>query len=203
MRRRIKLDTSTTIHDFSFLMKVLMVFFLVILITLINPPKKAEESPLVGDIVIESYWDDQRDVDVDLWIQGPGDTNPVGFSRRSDVQSSFLRDDVGFRNDSSGRNFEIAAVRGIKEGLYIVDVHLYSTSNDVTPGPIKVKVIGAITRFGYGRREIFNRTVELKTTGHEDTAASFSIDSDGNLVPGSVQFNYVPLIGNPEIGREP
>jgi hypothetical protein len=170
-------------------MKVLMVFFLVIIITLIAPVKKtADSGPIMGDIVIDASWPD-GDVDIDLWVQAPKDLGPVGYSRRSDAQTSYLRDDIGERNDSSGRNYELAAIRGLEPGRYVVNLHLYSIR--VGPLPQRVKVVAAITKQGAARRELAVVDVDLVADGQELTAFSFELDASG--LPGPISREFIEL----------
>ncbi len=191
MRRRPKVDVGTTIHDFSFLMKVLMVLFLVIVITMINPAKEEKtSSPVAGDIAVEAHWADDANVDVDLWVRGPQDVMAVGYSRRSDQQFSYVRDDVGTRNDPTGANYEFSFSRGRAPGLYVINLHLYSSAGH--PKPIRVRVVATAILDGT-RTVLAHRDVDLLEDGEEQTVFSFELDAAGNIMPESMSQDLIPL----------
>lgn len=193
MRRRPKFNISTTIHDYSFLMVVFFGLLCAILITLINPTKADKDSPTSGDMMVEAHWVDGLDVDVDLWVRGPQDASAVGYSNRAGKQCSYLRDDVGMRNDLAPRNFEIVACRGLVSGRYIVNIHLYNARE--TSPPIDVEVVVSLTPQAGPRVEIARHSIQLQEDGHEATAVTFILDEAGAVVPGSVQTGFIPLRG--------
>lgn len=194
MRRKLKLNTHTTFEGVTFLLRVMMTLFLALVVTMVNPTKKDDADPggvVMGGITVEAHWPDGSTADVDLWVRGPKDGAAVGYSRRSDKQFSYLRDDVGRNNDSTPLNFEFSAARGIFPGIYVVNLHLYTPVGDGEPLP--VTAIASITRPGQGRLELATAVVSLTEVGQETTAFSFELDKDGALVPGSVAHNFIPL----------
>lgn len=191
MRRRTKSSAGTVLHDFSFLMKVFMVLVLCIIMTLINPNKPAEPStPSAGDIAVEAHWPDGLDVDVDLWVQGPEDSAPVGYSRRADKQFSYVRDDIGLARDSTQRNYEFSFSRGVAPGRYVINVHLYSGRSQPLPVPVRVVVTMTV---GGEKVEVASREVLLEEVGQEQTAFSFELDALGRVIPGSVSTAYIRM----------
>ena len=191
MRRRYRPGIHTALHDFAFLTKVMSVLFLVILIQFINPitEEVASKSPVAGDLAVEIHWPDKMDADVDLWVQGPRDVAPVGYSRRSDQQFSYLRDDIGNLNDATGKNYEFSFARGLGEGIYIVNIHLYNYNH---PGTVPVKVVITLSN-GPKKRELAVVDLIMQSEGQEKTAVVFEMTRDGT--PFNVQSlpDTIPL----------
>lgn len=191
MRRRPRFDPGHVIHGFTFMMRVLVVLFLAMVATMVNPGKRDQSlSPSAGDMTIEAHWPDTINVDVDLWVRGPHDRRGVGYSHTSDRQFSLVRDDRGSLGDTTERNFEMCFARGLGAGTYVVNLHLYGLRQE--PPPITVRVVAAVTT-PTGRVELASRDVYLTRDGEETTAFSFELDSAGVLVPGSVSEVYIPL----------
>lgn len=142
-----------------------------------------------GDIAVEAVWPKEMDVDVDLWVKAPSDQMAVGYSRRADIQSSYVRDDVGHRGDPSDLNFETSFIRGLVPGRYIVNLHLYS-ARGVPSIPVKVVAYFAA---GSGGTPIAKREVILTENGEERTAFSFVVGQDGKLETDSVSDANIPL----------
>jgi hypothetical protein len=76
-------------------------------------------------------WPDAADTDVDLWVQGPGDV-PVGYSNKGGRLFNLLRDDLGLQSDAAKINYESSFSRGIVEGEYVINVHLYKSKYTVS-----------------------------------------------------------------------
>ena len=53
--------------------------------------QNTEEQKSPGNVVVEMHWPDELDVDVDLWVQAPGDI-PVGFFNQGSRFLNLLRD---------------------------------------------------------------------------------------------------------------
>ncbi len=77
------------------------------------------ESVSPGNILIELFWDKNKNADVDLWVKAPGE-KPVGYSNKSSVVFNLLRDDLGISSDPESRNQELVVGRGLHQGEYIV-----------------------------------------------------------------------------------
>lgn len=153
-------------------------FIVIVLIPFIADKKPSEESIQQGNVIIEMYWDDKQNIDVDLWILVPGDV-PVGYSNLGGKYSNLLRDDLGDRNDISGKNMEIATTRGIFPGEYIVNAHLFSLKTGALP--VAVRVVVSVKVDDKSRaNQILARTVELVRDGHEKTVFRFYLDALGN-----------------------
>src|SRR5690606_40575934 len=104
---------GTVFRDMIRLALAGFVAIVVLLLPHINPPgdAKAVVDP-PGNIMVEAVWPEDLDVDVDLWVQAPGDT-PVGYSNKSGRFFNLLRDDLGQVADATKLNYEVSYSRGI------------------------------------------------------------------------------------------
>lgn len=120
-------STSTVFRDVIFLALMGFMAIVILLLPFINPPQKEdlEEKIPPGNIIIEMFWDNSINVDIDLWLQGPGD-NVVGYSSLGGKLFNLLRDDLGFSSDISEQNYEVAFSRGVVGGEYTVNVMYYA-----------------------------------------------------------------------------
>jgi hypothetical protein len=156
--------------DFLFL--TLLAFIL-----LVNPPtEQSDRAP--GNISVQIAWP-EGDIDVDLWLFGPGQAKPVGWSNRGSNLFNLLRDDVGNANDRLKLNYENAYSRGVPDGEYIINVHCYRCGG-ATPVDVEIRKTS-----GTGQQTLlFTELVNL--VGKEElTVVRFRLDKDGNLIPGS------------------
>lgn len=156
-----------------------VILFLVAVIH-INPeadPNEETETP-PGNVVVNIFWQDDINVDVDLWVKGPGDKTPVGYSNRAGKTFNLLRDDLGSVNDDTEMNFENSYSRGIPDGEYIINVHMYANKELPQTWPIPVKVIVTMMAPENGKEsktEIFAGTINLDHHSAEVTAIRFNI----------------------------
>lgn len=176
------------------IMLALAGFITVVLLLLphVNPPGTAEdtdESP--GNVIVELRWPDEMDVDVDLWVEAPGD-RPVGYSNKGGAVFNLLRDDLGHVTDLTGLNYEFAYSRGVPSGAYTINVHLYRNREDVYPIPVTIAV-SVKKSIQASAKPILSTNVELGREGEEITAVRFRLDESGRLIPGSVHDLPRPL----------
>jgi hypothetical protein len=142
-----------------------------------------DEQKAPGNVVVEIHWPDALDVDVDLWVEAPGDI-PVGFFNQGSRYFNLLRDDLGQEGDPTGRNYEISYSRGIPEGEYTVNVHMYGPLPPGTTVPVDV-VVSVKPAFSL-LVPIVRTQVTLLRKNQEETAARFRLTADGDLVDGSL-----------------
>ena len=180
-------DSSGTIFR-DVIMLALMGFVVIVILLLphINPSKFDENVDInpPGNVIVEIRWPDELDTDVDLWVQGPGDV-PVGYSNKGGVLFNLLRDDLGHSGDVTKINYENSFSRGIVEGEYTVNLHLYRNMSGVIPIEVIV-VVSVKTNSDAATKQILTRTVELKSVGEELTIFRFELDKNGKLDPESV-----------------
>src|SRR5262245_5290874 len=187
-------ETLTVWLDTALLMLGGFILMTVLMMTVINPKAQSaetsgEQSP--GSIIVEAQWADDLDADVDLWVSAPGD-RPVGYSNKSGVVFNLLRDDLGRYQDMTDYNYEVAYSRGMPAGEYVANVHLYR-GFQVTY-PIDVKLVAMVKpEPNDTARELAVTTVQLRHGNDQVTAFRFRLDSDGALVPGSLNTVFKEL----------
>jgi hypothetical protein len=147
----------------------------VLVLAQINPVAKNQESlPPPGTIAVLACWP-PGPVDVDLWVSDPKDTKSVGYSRKSGLVWSLLRDDMGIVNDDSPINCESAFARSTPAGEYVVNIHGYSIPGDLVTVHIEVALNGAF---------LTKADMDVRAR-QERTVIRFKLDGEGNLVPNS------------------
>lgn len=178
-------STSTLFRDVIMLALAGFVTLVMLLVPHVNPKAVAEEtSKSPGNLTVELRWPDDINADVDLWVEAPGDT-PVGYSNKGGQVFNLLRDDLGDTADLTGLNYEFTYSRGVPEGEYAVNVHLYRNAAAVYPIPTTVVV--SLKKPGYrSAKQLLVSKVDLTHQGEESTVFRFQLDEKANLVAGSV-----------------
>lgn len=185
---------ETVFRDVIFLALAGFVAVVIMLLPHLNPPAKASGEVLSpGNVIVELRWPDERNVDVDLWVQAPGDV-PVGYSNKGGKVFNLLRDDLGFQADSARLNYEVSYSRGVPSGEYTVNVHLYRNFAGRLPMPVDV-MVSVKKDAQTSAVQILSTKLTLKTEGEELTAFRFALDKDGKLRAGSVHDLPKPLRG--------
>lgn len=175
---------------FNILLGFILLFFLAILF--IKPAEKTGKVDIDAQYIITVSWPDGSPDDVDTWIRDPGG-NTIWFRNRSSNLVHLDRDDRGMLNDTLNvggtdieipLNQEIAAIRGIVPGEYVVNVHYYE-SETAAPVPVSVKVskvnpVYTVAYYG---------VTTLESKGIEKTAVRFSVASNGDII----DINQLPL----------
>lgn len=163
--------------DLMMMLFLAMGAVLYLILPLINIPEKKEADretpPPQGNLMVELYWPDNINTDVDLWVMSEADGIPVGYSNKGGPLFNLLRDDLGTTYDISGRNMEIAYSRGLPDGEYIVNAHLFSLKSAKLPIPIRI-VVAMKKDDDAPYQQLFTVTGELLFVGHEKTMARFS-----------------------------
>lgn len=173
-----------------------LVFMVVIVFLLIKveTAKATAQAEPPGNLMVNVTWP-EGNTDVDLWVTGPGEPVPVGYSNKGGVLWNLLRDDLGNWPDAMKFNFENAYTRGIVPGTYWLNLHCYSCK--VFPVPVDVEVS---INPGTGEKDNKSATKILLTTrvvlskpGQERTAVSFKMDGAGKIDDASLNSIYRPL----------
>jgi hypothetical protein len=189
---RHEVETSYTLIDIQQSIILVFMMLLALIFTLVkleqNAKDKAINSP--GDIIVQLFWENEKHVDLDLWIKAPGD-QPVGYSNPSSVIFNLLRDDLGLTNDISGINEEVAYTRGKPDGEYIINVHSFSGG----PHPTIAKIIVSKRTDSRTVVTFWTGTFEFKSNGIEHTFIRFYI-KDG-VVNSDYNFVQHPLRSKP------
>lgn len=192
-------ESSIVFRDVILLALTGFISMVVLLLPFVNPPTEEEKSSYPpGNVIVELFWDNNRDVDIDLWVQAPEDI-PVGYSNKGGLFFNLLRDDLGKYKDSTPVNYEVSYSRGINVGKYIANLHLYR--EDKTPfKPIDAEmVISVVDPYTNKRKQILKSKKKLKVIGEEITIFQFNLNKKGELDTNSINNNYVKLrSGNKE-----
>lgn len=169
------------------ILALVLIITLMIAIFNVEQQKKTEEGINLGNMTVTAVWQ-SGDIDVDLWLLGPGEKKGIGYSNRQGVVWNYVRDDLGNGSDLTGLNFENAITRGLPEGEYTINLHLYRTKTE--PVPVEVEI--AISKRA-GLERIKLKTIVLVREGQEVTVINFKIDKDGNIDESSRNSVFKPL----------
>ena len=188
-------------------MDIMMLLFLgvgailLVAISMIHDPRERLNTapPPQGNMMFELYWPDGMDADVDLWVKSGTTGQAVGYSNKSGPLLNLLRDDLGQRADISGRNMEIIYSRGIPDGEFIVNVHLYSLKHAKMPLPVRV-VVSAKPGKDKPYKQLFSVSGNLEFEGQEKTMARFEMN-ERDYVEGSMTSFFEPIRGLGSEGR--
>ncbi len=179
-----------TWRDFTLLLVMVFMIFVVWMIPFLNPPAQMDQASPPGNIIAHIVWP-PGNIDIDMWVTGPGETMPVGYSHKSGNLWNLLRDDLGTVSDMTDINYENAYTRGIPAGEYIINVHCY-TCGAALPVLVKLEVQSKSSPQAAMQKIVYTE-VTLHAHGEEVTMIRFELDRDGNVVPGSLNHYYEPL----------
>ena len=187
-------QSNTVFRDVTLLALSGFVAIVLLLLPWLNLKTKSEviKEP-VGSVIIELFWPDDIDVDLDLWVKGPNDGS-VGYSKPSGLVFNLLRDDRGLTGDYTPLNYEISFTRGIVPGEYQANVHLFR--HNKTKSKVQAMISASlVTPDRNYRKQILEKTVLLSKEGKEKTVLRFKLDNNFKLVSGSVNSLRKSLIG--------
>ncbi|MEK9672947.1 MAG: hypothetical protein VW268_10665 [Rhodospirillaceae bacterium] len=186
-------DSSGTIfRDVIMLALIGFVAMVVMLLPHLQPPQEErDDAKAPGNVIIEMHWPTDMTYDVDLWVKAPNEV-PVGFWNQNGPTFNLLRDDLGIEGDATNENYEMSYSRGIPQGEYIVNVHMYGLLP--TGKTVPVKVVASVKRPLEDAQQIAATTVLLTRRNQEETAFRFRLDREGHLVKDSVSSLRRPLI---------
>ncbi len=185
---------GTVFRDVVMLALAGFVVIVMLMLPHLNPPVQAakEDVNAPGNVLVEARWPDPLDTDVDLWVQAPGDV-PVGYSNKGGAVFNLLRDDRGHLHDVSRVNYEVSYSRGMPDGEYAVNLHLYTTRTALSePVPVTV-VVSVKPNQSTGATQILSRDLTLARVGEEITVFRFKLDENGGLNRESVHDVFKPL----------
>ena len=175
---------GTVFRDVILLALVGFVAMVILLLPHITVAKKeSEQTKVPGNVIVEMHCPSNQAVDVDLCVKDPGEF-PVGFWNQGGEIFNLLRDDLGIVGDATDENYEIVYSRGIPQGEYIVNVHMYGP---LPPGvTVPVNVVVSVRKKYDDTNQILKTNIKLTRRNQEETAFRFKLTGDGDLVPGSV-----------------
>ncbi len=183
---------ATVFRDVIMLALAGFVMLVLLLLPHLNPRATPQDpTPRPGNVMVELRWPDELNVDVDLWVQAPGDV-PVGYSNQGGAIFNLLRDDLGHINDATDLNYEFSYSRGVPAGEYTVNLHLYRNLANVYPVPTVVAV-SVKNSPNLPAQQILLTKLNLSHEDEELTAFRFKLDEEGRLLSGSVHNLPRPL----------
>ena len=127
-----------------------------------------------------------------VWVQAPNDI-PVGYSNKGGLFFNLLRDDLGIYKDNSPVNYEVSYSRGISDGVYIANVHLYREDKVPFKPIIAELLVSVVDPDSNKRKQILKTSKKLEEIGKEITVFQFELDKKGNLNNNSINNKYVML----------
>jgi hypothetical protein len=185
-------------HEISFkdlvsLIAFVFMLLLLIVIPFLNPPTKEQEGDIIppGNVNVHIQWD-KGNTDVDLWVFGPKELKPVGYSNKGGFVWNLVRDDLG--RPDEGLNYENSYSRGLFPGEYIINLHCYRC--DILPIHVKVEVSIKTGHYNFGKKAfkvIAKTELDLLTKREEITAIRFRLTEDGEVISGSMNHIFKPL----------
>ena len=186
-------ENDVVFRDVILLALTGFISMVILLIPFVNPPTEEEASSTPpGNVIVELFWDNKRDVDIDLWVQAPDDI-PVGYSNKGGLFFNLLRDDLGIYKDNSPVNYEVSYSRGISKGVYIANVHLYREDKSPFQPIIAELLISVVDPDNNKRRQILKTSKRLEEVGKEITVFQFELDKKGELNKSTINNEYVML----------
>lgn len=165
----------------------LAIFVAIVAMTAIKQADAAKAAVLPGSLSATISWP-AGDIDVDIWLNGPAEPVPVGYSNKGGITWNLLRDDLGAQPDFLPENYENAYSRGLPPGDYRVNVQCYRCPN--TPVEVKLEVV---RRQDDANTIVGRSTITLRKNHEEKTGLAFRLDEAGNIVPGSMNAIFAPL----------
>jgi len=141
---------------------------------------------LKAEFVIVATWPKELTSDVDLWVADPAG-NTMYYGNKESGMMHLDRDDLGNVNDvitlPSGQkiecstNQEVATIRGIIPGEWIVNVHLFRwDGRDPIPVTVRIDDLNPkVTR-------VAEKTVNLLNYGHEITITRMLVSASGDVL---------------------
>lgn len=185
--------SGTVFRDVLTLAVAGFIAIIILLLPWVQEPGKDARSDLdaPGSVIAEISWDAELDMDVDLWVQAPGDA-PVGYSNKGGVSCNLLRDDLGHKSDPMKINHEITVCRKLVPlEEYTVNLHVYRASKRNLPVVVNVRL--SLKKPGSTLSPFLNSTVPLETQGQEKTVARFKLTKELKFDSDSLHSNYKPL----------
>ncbi|TIW05633.1 MAG: hypothetical protein E5V74_02170 [Mesorhizobium sp.] len=168
-------------------------FIISVLALMITMKAKAEQEGAIppGNLIVHAVWP-SGDTDIDLWVNGPGESVPVGYSNKGGLLWNLLRDDLGIQPDLTDINYEDAATRGVIGGEYTINVHCYRCP--VLPQKVDIEASINTGEPGKASLKVLATThVTLVSNGQEVTAMNFILRDDGTIEPNSLNQVFRPL----------
>jgi len=190
------------------LIQLINIFCMILVVVMLMPhnlndaKKIPPEHEDMGRICVELHWP-ERNVDLDLWGHSPDDFGSVGYTRARGTHLSLFRDVIGFSDNPTHSMMEIQCSNDKISGEWTFNVHYYSNHEKNSDGSFYSGDEQAIDATAYLRiwdkdgnaSTEFKRGITVHLVGEKDeqTLFDFIIDKNGDIIPDSLNHNYIPL----------
>jgi hypothetical protein len=155
-------------------LSTLTFLFLVLSLTISDSPATPTPPGIpLGQLTVQLTWDIKVDADVDLWMTGPGETEPVGFMNTHGKNLNLAWDDLGRSGDDDSQNVEFMEAERAPAGSYIVNSMLFTDRDGKLPVHVKV-----VARYN---GQTIRAEGDLMHHGDEITVMRFTIDAKGHI----------------------
>lgn len=172
-------------YDMLFNILIAFVFCFVVALMAFHPDvRKSGDIRAKAEFIVTVAWPDNNPNDIDAWVRDPkGDV--LWFRQRDAGLMHLDRDDRGSKNNSvvvNGRTIvnpirqELATLRGIVPGEYVVNAHYYE-SRDHQPVDVSVAVVKVNPQADI----VYTGQMRLQAQGAEATLVRFTLSAQGEV----------------------
>lgn len=166
---------------FNFLLGLVMITVIAVL----TSDKSEADIKTKAEFAVILKWTDHHDNDIDLWIEDPVG-NVMWFRNEETGVMSLDRDDLGHSTDKfrdvDGEwkilriNQEMATIRGIMPGEWIINIHMYK-QNTLMPTDVNVQLI----KLNPKAQIIIDKTYKMSIYWQEITVTRFTMTEKGTV----------------------
>ena len=177
--------------DLLFNLLIGFVLLFVISFLIISEDKKVKDVNMKtkAEFIITVTWEDELQDDVDTWLKDP--LGGIASFRQKNIITAHLdRDDRGMYADEAitvnGKviqyiyNQEITTIRGIVEGEWILNLHMYRKT-----GPTPIEVVVKIDKLNPTVKTVFFEKFIMSTGWEEITVTRFEMGQNGDILSWS------------------
>jgi hypothetical protein len=178
-------DSNLSFNDVLFNALLGFVVLFVLALLLINPITKKSDIPAKAEILIIVEWDNESPDDIDTWVQGPLMGAPISFQNRHSGSMHLDRDDLGRTSDImmiDGEkivikiNREVVTMRGIAQGDYYINIHVYNKSRGSEPTKYTITLLDVNPY-----KEVYVMQGEVTARGDIVRLPGFTLDEEGEV----------------------
>lgn len=182
-------------RDVYLTLALFMAVLVIIMINFINPISDDKQAEPPGNLIVHITWP-EGNTDVDMWLSGPAEPFPVGYSNKGGVLWNLLRDDLGDYPDATPLNYENAFTRGVVPGEYTINVHCYRCPQLPIEVGVEISLNNDAGKKGKktSSKIIVTTSIMLRKNKQERTAINFKLNEDGTVNPDSMNNVYKPLL---------
>lgn len=150
----------------------MLLLLLIVALALISPPQPGELEPR-PEAMITTEWREDAKSDVDIWILTPTGEK-VGYIGKDKGHITLVRDDTGALSGIG--NHESVEIYELKDGQYVVNLHMFHKRDYDGPVPVTVEFV----TFDKYHKHV-HMVVELHAQNQEITCFTFEV-KDGKIV---------------------